>query len=212
MGIADQGMFGNSHGKVGNLVYYMRKGKQIVRKIGISTKPPTEAQKENRLRMSVTSAFCKLVRPFTDYGFEGLTVGRDLSPHNVAVSYNKLNALQGAYPDFSIDYARALVAEGPLVHADDAKVEIVNDGLQFSWYVDPQLRWPDTADQAMLLAIFPDQDRMSYQLFGAPRTAGTSLLEISAPMLDKYMETYIAFISADRKQVSTSIYVGALNR
>lgn len=211
MAIAKEGMFGPSIGRIGNLVYYIRNGKQIVRKIGINTKPPSEAQKENRLRLAVATAFCKTVKPFIDYGFAAKVIGRDLTPTNVTVSYNRLNAIKGVYPDLSIDYPKALLAEGPLPQADDVNLHFVNEGLNFSWYVDPQLRWPNTTDQAMLIAIFPNQNKVVYQLFGALRTAGVALLEISKPMQSEYMETYIAFISADRKQVSTSVYAGSLN-
>ncbi len=212
MGTASEGMLGPIRGRVGNLVYYMRNGKPIVRKIGVTTKPPTEAQKENQLKMAMVNVFCKAVRPFIDYGFAGQVVGRDLSTYNVAVSYNKINAIKGVYPDLSFDYSKALVAEGPLLQADEVKVEVVAEGLKFNWYIDTQMRWPDTTDQVMLLAIFPGSNKISYELFGAVRTAGEGILEISAPMLDEYMETYIAFISADRKQVSTSVYAGSLNK
>lgn len=211
MGFSNEGVFGQNSGKIGNLVYYMRNGKQIVRKIGANTKPPTAAQKENRLRMGLANVFCKAVKPFVDYGFAGQTLGRDIYPYHVAIGYHKTNAIKGTYPDLSIDYSKALLAEGPLLQADQVQLELLDEGLKFSWYVSPQSHWPETSDQAMLLAIFPEEDKVFYQLFGAPRTAGTAILDISAPMLGKYMETYIAFISADRKQVSTSVYAGALN-
>lgn len=117
MGIANEGVFGQNSGKIGNLVYYMRNGKQIVRKIGTITKAPTAAQKENRLRMALANAFCKAVKPFVDYGFAGQTVGRDLYPYHVAISYHKTNAIKGTYPHLSIDYSKVLLAEGPLLQA-----------------------------------------------------------------------------------------------
>lgn len=211
MAIANDGMFGPGQGKVGNLVYYMRNGKPIVRKIGRTNKEPTDAQLDNRQRMKVANAFCKVMLPFIQYGFMQQVQGKDLNQMNVAVSYNRKNALKGVYPDISIDYPKVLLSEGPLLQADAAAVEVVEAGLKFSWYVDPQLHWPDNADQAMLLAYFPETDKTVYRLFGAERSAGSAVLEIGAPMLSEYTETYIAFISADRKNVSTSVYVGALN-
>ena len=212
MGTLYEGINGKGRGRVGNLVYYIRNGKQIVRKIGVSTKPPSDAQKENRLRMKISNAFCMLTRPFIDYGFAAQVVGRDLSTFNVAVSYNKMNAIQGEYPNLSLDYSRVLLAEGSLLQADDVQVKIVETGLEFSWHVAPNLQWPENTDQVMLLAIFPNKEKISYQPFGASRSTGTAVLEISGPMLGEYIESYIAFISADRKTVSSSVYVGSLNR
>lgn len=211
MAISRDGIHGATQGRIGNIVYYMRKGKPIVRKIGISQKQPTQPQLENRLRMSIAHTFCKTTKPFIDYGFALQILGRDLSQYNVALSYNKINAIKGEYPNLELNYAKALISEGPLLQADDARVEIAEGGLRFNWYVPADLHWPDTTDQVMLLVYFPEEHKVVYELFGVPRTAGTALLEIGAPMLTQRMETYLAFISADRKQVATSVYVGSLN-
>jgi hypothetical protein len=211
MAISDGGLFGDHRGRVGKVVYYVRRGKQISRTVGVNNKPPSEAQLRCRQEMKVVNAFCKSVKPFILYGFARHIEGTDLSQSNVAISYNKLNALKGVYPNIQIDYAKASLSEGPLLQADASEVAIVPEGLKFNWYVDPNLQWPDFTDQAMMLAYFPSLNKTVYQLFGAERSVGTATLKVNAPLLNEHVETYIAFISADRKQVSDSVYAGGFN-
>ncbi|RZM24839.1 MAG: hypothetical protein EOO88_21425 [Pedobacter sp.] len=212
MGISENGMFGASKGKVGKLVYYKRKGKNIVRTIGRNTKEPSPAQLRSRMELSVASVFSKVVKPFITYGFAQHIVGKDLSQSNVSTGYVMKSALIGEYPDISIDYEKVVLSEGPLLSADQAAVTIVPEGLEFSWYVAEQIPWPDNTDQVMVLAYFPGTEHILYNLFGPERTAGKALLKISEPLLGKYFETYIAFISADRSQVSDSVYTGGFNK
>lgn len=211
MAISEGGFLGDHRGKIGKVVYYMRKGKQISRTIGINNKPASEAQLRCRLEMKVVNAFCKNVKPFILYGFAQHIEGTDLSQSNVAVSYNKLNALKGTYPDIQMDYPKASLSEGPLLQADALEVAVVPEGLKFNWYVDPNLQWPDFTDQVMMMAYFPALNKTVYQLFGAERSAGTATLKVNAVLLNEHVETYVAFISADRKQVSDSVYAGGFN-
>lgn len=211
MGISQGGLFGHNNGKVGKLVYYMRKGKLIVRTQGKITKAPTEDQLKCRQEMAVATAFCKVVKPFIDFGFAGHVGYTDKSPSNFAVSINKQVALKGTYPNIQLDYAKAVVSEGRLLRADEAKVTIAEAGIRFDWYVQPNMSWPDNTDQVMMLAYFPKLNKTVYRLFGPERPTGTATLPISAPMLDEHVETYVAFISADRKHVSDSVYAGGFN-
>lgn len=212
MGISENGMFGANSGKVGKLVYYKRKGKDIVRTIGRNLKEPSEAQLRSRMELKVASSFSKVVKPFITYGFAQHIVGTDLSQFNVSTGYVKKNALMGEYPHISIDYEKVILSEGSLLPANEAAVTIVSGGLEFSWYVAESTPWPDNTDQVMVLAYFPGTENISYNLFGPDRTAGKALLKISEPLLGEYFETYIAFISADRSQVSDSVYTGGFNK
>ena len=212
MGISENGMFGANKGKVGNLVYYTRNGKNVVRTVGKNLKEPSEAQLRSRLEMKVSSTFSKLVKPFIDYGFAAHIVGKDLSQFNVCTGYTRNNALKGEYPDISVDYEKVVLSEGPLMPAYQAAATIVPEGLEVSWYVAEDLPWPDNTDQVMLLAYFPETEQVIYNLFGADRTVGKSLLKISEPLLTRHFETYVAFISADRTRVSDSVYIGGFNQ
>ncbi|MNE91713.1 hypothetical protein D3C80_1893580 [compost metagenome] len=70
----------------------------------------------------------------------------------------------------------------------------------------------------MLLAYLPANNTAEYLLSGARRNEGSEELKVSlVPKTnnnankDEYIETYIAFISDDRKRISDSVYVGRVS-
>ncbi|MHA4895280.1 DUF6266 family protein [Pedobacter sp. PWIIR3] len=214
MAFSNDGLHGNTNGKVGNFVYYTRMGKPIVRSKGINLVPPTVAQLSCRMQMSVASAFSKVVKGFINVGFALEAKKQNKMVNTLVNSINKAKALKGIYPDIELDYTKAEVSFGDLAVADNPDVSITPGGLQFTWAVDEHLTWPDTADQAMLLAFLPEEGKEGkayFTLFGNLRSAGTALLHINQPMLNKRMETYISFISADGKRVSNSVFIKTLN-
>lgn len=212
MAISKNGLFGNNKGKIGNLVYYESLGKNLVRTIGVNLNPPTIPQLASRAEMAVTSRFLKPALEFINVGF-GVKAAAELRiPYNLAMSYNKINAITGIYPDLSIDFEKALMSEGDLQTAQDPAVVLTLNGLQFNWLTTPDMAWPELSDQVMLLAYFPSLRKVSFTLYGPERIQGTALLALGTPLLDQYMETYISFISADRKEVSDSVYTGSFNK
>ncbi len=212
MAISKNGPFGSTSGKIGNLVYYECMGQERVRTIGYNLNPPTTAQLASRAEISVTSRFLKPALEFINTGF-GVKAAAELRiPYNLAMSYNKINAMTGIYPDLSIDFEKALVSQGDLQTAQDPAVVLTLNGLQFNWLTTPDMAWPELSDQVMLLAYFPGLRKVSFTLYGPERIQGTALLALGTPMLDQYIETYISFISADRKQVSDSVYTGSFNK
>lgn len=70
----------------------------------------------------------------------------------------------------------------------------------------------------MMLAYLPANNRVYYTLSSARRSMGEDLLEIrTVPVAkgsakkDDVIETYIAFISDDRRSISDSVYAGRIN-
>jgi len=211
MGISKNGLHGETTGKVGNLVYYYRLGKLIVRTIGKTTKPPTIKQLQCRQQLSVASAVFSDMLGFINVSYSMRIIGTDSSAYNEAMKYNKKNATAGVYPHVQMVYDKVLVSEGELVQAVDPTVTVSAEGLVFSWDTDPQMPWPEYTDQVMMMAYFPELRECRYVLFGATRQMGTDTLLLDEELQGAYMETYISFISGNRKQVATSQYTGSLN-
>src|SRR5690606_8513485 len=101
--------YGLLSGKLGNRVYYVVDGKQLSRRTGRATKPPTEGQTANRYAMKVAMAFVKTIGTFADLGFAREALDRNIHPRNAAVSYIRKKALKGQYPDIDVDYTRLLL-------------------------------------------------------------------------------------------------------
>lgn len=69
----------------------------------------------------------------------------------------------------------------------------------------------------MMLAYLPDSKRAFYLDSGARRSAGVDVLEGKFNLVargsdkkDHFVETYMAFISNDRTQISDSVYMGQI--
>ncbi|MEJ7559723.1 MAG: DUF6266 family protein [Pedobacter sp.] len=211
MGILKNGLTGHVQGKIDGLVFYTRLGKNVSRKQATVTKPASPLQAANRLKMGVVSKFLTPVLQFTNLGFRTYKVEAGGTAYNRATSEVKLNGLKGVYPDTAINFETIKLSKGKLTVAEGVSLEIVPSGIAFKWALDPEQRWPDATDQAMLLVYFPEEEKALHVLYGPQRSLGAAILPVSTPMLTKEMHLFISFISADRNDVSESVYAGSLN-
>lgn len=210
MAITENGPGGHHRGRLGNIVYYVLNGKNLSREIGVSTKPLTEAQLKQNMLTKIRSQFFRDLLVFINTGFSMIARENLDNGFNQAVKNNP-DIIVGTYPNLEIAYDKVLISKGPLKPVQNWEVTETETGLQYNWDVDPQMAWPDATDQIMLLAYFPEQKKVFYTLFGTTRLSGSDFLEIPPSLRSKYMETYMSIISADRKQLSDSIYTGSFN-
>jgi hypothetical protein len=198
-------------GKVGNLVSYQILEKNVVRMVGVITKPPSIKQLICRQEMAVV---VKFLFPFTEFIKTGFMLKARAAvkyPHNLAVSYNKMNALKGLYPDIEMNHPKAMVAQGILPVAVQPTVEMVPEGLRFGWTVLPEMVLCEKGQRVMILVYFPDLKIGLYIMNGARRTEGTELFVLPEELRVARMETYISFIATPGCDVADSVYVGRIN-
>ncbi|HMI05743.1 MAG TPA: DUF6266 family protein [Pedobacter sp.] len=206
MGILSGGIAGLVTGRVGDMVFYVLNGKQVVRMVGKSVKPPTGKQLTARMQMTMVAGFLKHLVEYLNVGF-GPDVVDDENAYNAAMRYNRKNALSGVYPDVVLDYSKVLVSKGDLPGAAGAVVELLDDGLHFVWSNPSDIPYPRGNDQVMLLAYFPALASAIYLLEAASREEGSAFLPVPGDLLAEHMEVYLSFVAADRKSVSDSIYL-----
>ncbi|WP_316813344.1 DUF6266 family protein [Pedobacter heparinus] len=211
MAITENGPGGNHRGRIGNVVYYMLNGKNVSRGIGRNIKPPTELQLQYRMGTKMSSILLKRLKEFLDIGFGLLAIKAKDNAYNEAVKANKKNIITGTYPNLEFAYDQLLLSKGELKPAQNCIVLPTADGLQYSWDTDPEMAWPEATDQVMMLAYFPEKDKVFTNLFGNSRLSGLDVLEIPPSLQGEYMETYVSFIAANRKQVADSTYTGHFN-
>ncbi|WEK21422.1 MAG: DUF6266 family protein [Candidatus Pedobacter colombiensis] len=211
MAITENGPGGNHKGKLGNIVYYMLNGKNVSREIGVTTKPPTELQLKSRLETKLSSLLLRRLLDFINIGFGVEAISARDNAFNQAVKSNKKNIIMGTYPNLKIAYDQLLVSKGPLKPVQNCQVMPTEAGLQYNWDTNPEMPWPEATDQVMMLAYFPKREKVFYTLFGNSRLSGSDVLEIPPSLQGEYMETYISFIAANRKQLANSTYMGSFN-
>jgi hypothetical protein len=179
-----------------------------MRKIGKSSKPLTPARRANCEKMTVVNGFLQPALPFFQLGFRFETAGTNRNAYNEAVSYNKMNALQGAYPDISIDYSKVLLSKGELPAAKQVQIEKTEHGIAFTWDTS-DISSQRRHDRTMLLVSFPELGLVSYHPSGSKRIEGKDLLYFDQGYKEEHMEVYISFVNAEGTQVSDSVHAGA---
>ena len=211
MGKLTNGLFGGFHGRVGNLVGYTLNGKQIIRMIGKTEKPLTPARKANCEKMKVVNEILKPSIHAIRAGFRLAVIGTDKNEYNEAVSYNKKNAIQGEYPNISLDYTKVLMSMGALPVAVNPSISQSGAEIRFNWEISVSPVSEYHTDRTMLVIYFPDIKETCCQLIGAKRVEGNDVIVISQEHVNQRMEAYITFIKDNGKQISDSVYAGSLN-
>ncbi len=202
---------GSFKGKMGNAVSYQLNGKNVVRSLprkSVKNKRGSEAQNIGRSKFIKVQHFLRPVLHFIRVGFNMEARLRQMSAHNVAKSYNMLNAFNS---EGEIDYSKVLVSFGNLAGAVDVAVEQDDAGLHFSWKNNSEPHLVRSDDQVMLLAYSPNDGSAEMILSGARRKAGYETLAWDGFKEGKEIHIWIAFISDDRQQISMSTYVGEIN-
>ena len=211
MGKLINGLFGGFHGRVGNLVGYTLKGKHVIRTIGRSCKPLTPARKANCEKMKVVNEILKPSLHAIRAGFRLAVVGTDRNEYNEAVSYNKKNAIQGVYPNISLDYSKVLMSVGTLPVALNPGISQNGVEITFTWEKSSIPVSEYHTDRAMLVLYFPDIKETCCELVGAKRVEGKDVIVIGPGHINQRMEAYISFAKDNGRAVSNSVHVGSLN-
>ena len=210
MAILSNSAFGHPNGKIGGMVYYMLKGQAVCRMIGEQGKPSIK-QKANYQAMEVTMRLVKPMKEFIRNSFELEARGTVKNPHNLAVSYNKKQALKGEYPNISVDYSKVVLSYGELPGARDFSISKTETGLIVNWNPESYTGGYDGDDILMIQLYFPLMKMGQSLLNASRRDSGQVFIPVSETCIHGPIEAYACFKSADGKQISNSIYLGNVN-
>lgn len=210
MATAKPDSFDGFIGKVGDTVTYFRNGKIVRRKIGKSTKASTVHQLACRQQTPITNDFITPVNDLIKTTFKTEAQLQKKSPRDLISSYTRIHAIKGEYPNQEIDFTKVLFSQGKMPATPGTQVSLSGEGIEFSW--DPGLITGQFRkdDQAVLVAYFPESKTAEFTVNGGPRSKGNARLDLVRNSTPTLVETYIAFLSADHKKVSNSIYTGQL--
>ncbi len=209
MGKISQGILGGLSGKVGNVIGGSWKGIDYIRiKPSSVANPRTEGQVNQRNKFSATLEFLQPNIEFVRIGYKAFATKK--TEFNAAMSYVLNNAVGGVAPDFTVDYSNALLSRGILSGVLNPMVNYENPGVvSFSWGDNSAEGNAGATDKAMVLVYNPDKKESAYILDGATRTAGMQAVNLPGTYSGDTIEMFMAFVSADGKQVSNSVYLGS---
>ena len=210
MGRISKGILGGFRGTVGTVVGSSWKGIEYIRsKAGARSGAASNKQLEQRAKFKMVSDFLNTIAALVKISFAGFAVNQ--TGRNHALAYMLSNAITGNYPDNMIDYSQVLVARGSkLPNAGSPSAASTNPGvIAFSWLDNSGLGEALATDRAILVAHCPELNQSVFTLEGPARSALTGSLNVP-DFAGKEVHTWISFISADEKQVATSLYTGSM--
>ncbi|MEC3880025.1 DUF6266 family protein [Parapedobacter sp. 10938] len=203
---------GNFSGKVGNVIGYQWRGINVMRSLPKkSTKPRSEKQLANEMRMKLAMSFLSPITGVIRAGYQEVTEGLPMTPFNMALSYHKKNAIGGEYPNLFFDYANAKISTGPLLAAESVSANWMDDGLLVSWDT-PPLKYTILNDHnTMILLRFVERKSWDIRTSGITRGMGQYLFPVPASLIGTELHVYLAFNDPLSVTMSDSRHIHVLS-
>jgi hypothetical protein len=210
MAIIKQSVIGTLSGKIGDLVGASWKGISILKVAPASVaNPKTDKQLAQRARFSAIIKFLQPMTQFLKIGWKNFAV--KMTAFNAAMSYNVLNAIQGTYPNFTVDYPNALVSKGNLPPAlNQAAASTVAGTVLFTWTNNSDEVGAATTDTSLLVVYNPGKNQAVFFAGLAERVDGTQAVTVPHSFSGDLVHCYMGFQSVDGFVLSNSKYAGAI--
>lgn len=208
MAILKNGPNGGFSGKVGSVVGYQWRGKDIIRGLPrVSNKPRSPEQLANQLKMTLTQRFLQRVIIFIRVGFKIEADKRIMSAFNVAMSYNKKQAVVGEHPDLSFDHSKALVSMGGVAPIKDGVASWADGGLELRWANNTGESSAGSGDYLLVLLFFPESETCEQLFNGARRDKEQEFITVKPYYVGKPVHVYASFIRYNGSDISPSMYL-----
>lgn len=208
MALLHTGIMGPVSGKIGNLVYYIIKGKNFVRRApGKSKKRPTLKQKAQRAKfgeaMRFISPIAKLINE--SYG----SINRRHTGTNILIKEILKDAIMGKYPHFFIDYPRVSLLRGKLPWSRGVmQHEEGTCDLNLTW--DVSAHPAQLEDELIVLIRCCTTGNWFVAEGAAQRVQGNCSMRVEAPVDRGILQVWMAFRSPDHRDYSNSEYLGEM--
>lgn len=208
---------GRITGKVGTVIIKQWRGIETVQSLPHWKKGKricSDDQIEQQVLFRSLQQFLYHSRSAVKLGFQ-LQKKAEMTPMNAALSYHLLNTITGTFENWSIDYNKVKFSR-PIYRIDNGwniQFGVDDDsGLQVTWEINP---FPEkttfNSDQAVI--IYHSQRLAKTQLVTSttPRSAMVSKLPEVLTRFSDEINCWVYFISADKKRVSETKYLGTIS-
>lgn len=206
MGTYKKGILGSFSGKVGTVVGSSWNGIEYMRSLPKpSSKAPTDLQMLHRAKLGMATGFLQPISALVKIGYKSLAIRQ--TAFNVATSQLITEGITGIYPDLTIDYPKVLISKGNLTGAWGPAVTSAESKVNVTWQDNSASGTAKPTDKAILLVYNPEKSQYVFITEGVDRSALAGSMDVPADFVGDTVHVWIAFISADKKTVSTSLYI-----
>lgn len=210
MATVTNGILGDFSGTVGSIVGSSWRGLQVIRALPKISKNRkfSPAQLEQQAKFGMVVSYLQPLTTLFNLTFKG---ARKKTPFNVATRYTVENAVTGINPNFAIDWPKLQICRGSLQHVADSQASIeTGDIIIFEWRAITQANDPNYTDRAIMVVYSPASRRCIFDTTSAMKSHGTGTIAAST-FNGEVVHTYLAFMTADGKKFSNTVYTGQLN-
>jgi hypothetical protein len=203
----NSGVLGTLSGRIGPLVAATWNGITYLRTAPVKTnKKCSLKQAAQRRKFKVAYKFFSPLADLVKITFRSNERKTGL---NLATGYLMKNALTGTYPDITIDYTLVRISRGDLPAA--ASPDVLNNGSQltFMWTPNSETGSAAPTDKVVLVVYCPAMQKSIYRVDAATRADGSATINASN-FKGEQVHTYVAFIRADEREASDSVYTGSV--
>jgi hypothetical protein len=197
-------------GKIGQVVGSKWKGIAVLKiKSASVADPQTDKQLAQRAKFKAIMKFQQPLTQMLRIGWRNYAVGK--TAFNSAMSYNVLNAIQGTYPNFTVDYSNALVSKGNLPPAlNQAAASTVPGTVLFTWTDNSDEVGAATTDTSLLVVYNPTKNQAVFFAGLAERADATQAVTVPHSFSGDLVHCYMGFQTVDGFDLSNSKYAGAI--
>ncbi|WP_316801455.1 DUF6266 family protein [Pedobacter frigidisoli] len=204
-----KGILGGLSGKIGPVVGANWKGTDYLRSKPSIPPVQTPPRKMAQAKFGYLTSFLKPFHPYLLQGFKHAAIGK--TEFNAAFTANFKTALQGEYPDFSIDFSQLLLSSGKLeVVANPTCTRLSASKLQFKWQ-DVTKGHFHIDDLIMIVVYSAKRKRADGMIGGVKRNAGNCIFKMEKRLWTSEVEVFISVIGHNGRAVSNSYYLGKVD-
>ncbi len=205
-----KGILGGFTGKVGTVIGGNWRGVDYIRSKSTNRKSGvlTEKQKSQQAKFGMMHTFLQTMKDVIELGYKDHAIR--MTALNSALSYNLKNAVSGVYPDFAILYPQVQISRGTLPNVVAPVATAGPAGtVNFNW-TDNSGTGKATGSDNAILVVFCEALQRTVYVINPLRSDQTGNLPVGA-FSGHAVQTWISFVTADGKDIATSIFTGVVN-
>ena len=210
MAVFKKGINGAFSGTIGNTVGASWRQIDYMRSLPRpSKKAPSPLQAAQRAKFAFAVNFLRPIKPLLNLGFSDKLQGRQTG-YNRALQAMINNAISGEFPDYTVDYANVVVAQGglgipvSLVFAQDEPEEVT-----LGW--EPLTnKYNSFADDELVVVLYNTTKRFMNVYDGALRSAGSMAISVPASFSGDELVAWAFMVHRDGEKTSDSLFAGTV--
>ncbi len=209
---------GNMHGRFGNIVYYVRNGKQYGKEYnGKVNQPNTDIQQAQKEKMALCGKFTSNIKRIINIGYQASKYQNSVLEAN---SYHLMHAIKTVdlvegdiiTKVHQFDYTKAKVSRGLIDQPEFLAIEPLEHGIKLSWK--PTLGSINTRFHDTLVAVFYTPGTKAYPVYNVgSRESGGGIIEYPK-FIKGAMHLWVFWHNPNKCQeqslekISDSLYLG----